>query len=115
MFSTSLYTHILEEEIENYTQEAYRILKPGAYMAMYIFSMDSPPPTLGTRHTFAHKIGKACVESMANPESAVAYEDSYLLDVVKRAGFADGRVVTIAGKAQPMLLAHKTKTIEIAE
>ncbi len=113
VFSTSLYTHLLEEEVENYTQEAFRVLKPGSYMAMYVFSMDSPPPTFGTRHTFAHRIGPAYVESMANPEAAVAYEDSYLIGVAKKAGFNDARIVTVQGEAQPMLLARKAQAIDL--
>ncbi len=114
VFSTSLYTHLLEGEMENYTQEACRILKPGGYMAMYVFSMDSPPPTFGARHTFSHRIGPAYVESMANPEAAVAYEDSYLLDLARRAGFSDCRMVTISGEAQPVLLACKGKSIALS-
>jgi ubiquinone/menaquinone biosynthesis C-methylase UbiE len=113
VFSTSLYTHLLEAEIDNYTREAARVLKPGGYMAMYVFSMTNPPPTYGTRHTFKHRIGPAYVESLANPEAAVAYEDPYLINLAKQAGFADACVVTVPGEAQPMLLARKTQSIEL--
>lgn len=111
VFSTSLYTHLLEEEADNYTREACRVLKPGGYMAMYVFSMTNPPPTFGSRHTFAHRIGNAFVESVENPEAAVAYDEPFLIRMAEQAGFRDARVVTIKGEAQPMLLARKDKTI----
>jgi ubiquinone/menaquinone biosynthesis C-methylase UbiE len=111
VFSTSLYTHLLENEIENYTRESFRVLKDGAYMAMYVFSMDSPPPTFGGRHTFAHRIGPAYVESLENPEAAVAFKDKYLLDLAKRCGFEDAKIVTVKGEAQPMFLARKGKKL----
>jgi len=107
VFSTSLYTHLLEEELRNYTEEAYRILRPGQSMAMYVFCLDYPPPTYMTRHTFAHRIGAAAVESLANPEAAVAYDSAFLIDLCKQAGFSEVAIKTVQGEAQPLLLAKK--------
>ena len=45
VFSTSLYTHLLEAEMINYTRETYRLLKPGGYFAAYCLCLkDYPPP-----------------------------------------------------------------------
>lgn len=87
VFSTSLFTHLLEKELVNYTQESYRVLKRDCFMAMFCFSMDHPPPTLGDRHTFRFRIGNAYVESMSVPEVGVAYEEKFLFKSASAAGF----------------------------
>ncbi len=107
VFSTSLCTHLLEEELRNYCSEALRILRPGSCMAMYVFCLDYPPPTYMTRHTFSHHIGPAAVESLANPEAAVAYESSFLIDLCKDIGFSEVSIKTVKGEAQPLLLARR--------
>lgn len=107
VFSTSLYTHLLEEELRNYTEEAYRILNPGQYMAMYVFCLDFPPPTLHSRHNFAYRLGAAAVESLSNPEAAVAYDSAFLLALCEQAGFREAAIMTVKNEAQPLLLAKK--------
>lgn len=107
VFSTSLYTHLLEEELRNYTQEACRILAPGKSMAMYAFCIDHPPPSINGRHTFSHRLGAAHVESVHNPEAAVAYTSSFLTEMCREAGFRSASIITARGEAQPLLLATK--------
>jgi ubiquinone/menaquinone biosynthesis C-methylase UbiE len=107
VFSTSLYTHLLEKEVVNYTRESSRVLKPGAYMAMFCFTMDQPPPTYGGRHTFSHKIGNAHVESLEVPEAAVAYDESYLCGMAREAGFRTAEVATWPQGWQHLLLCQK--------
>jgi SAM-dependent methyltransferase len=107
VFSTSLFTHLLEEQLGNYCQESYRALKPGGFMAMACFSMDHPPPTFGTRHTFRHRMGNAYVESLEVPEAAVAYEESFLFGVARGAGFRSAEILEAPGDWQPMLLCRK--------
>ena len=71
VFSTSLFTHLLEDQLIDYCRESHRVLKLGGHMAMYCFCLDYPPPTFGDRHTFSHTIGNARVESIVLPEAAV--------------------------------------------
>lgn len=83
------------------------MLKPGGYMAMYCFSMDHLPPTYGDRHTFRHRRGNAYVESLEVPEAAVAYEEEFLFDVAKQAGFRAAEIQAVLGDWQPLLLCRK--------
>jgi SAM-dependent methyltransferase len=109
VFSNSLLTHVLESELENYIRESYRLLKPGGAIMHSHFNLDYPPATYGTRHTFQHGIGNARVESMEQPEAAVAYRTDYLFNVARAAGFRDCKIVHMPGGAQhqPILLCKK--------
>ena len=107
VFSTSVFTHLLEPEMVNYYKESFRVLKPGGSMAMYCFSMDHPPPTFGDRHTFRFRIGNSHVESMAVPEAAVAYEEAFLFQVASETGFRSVEMIFAPDDWQPMLLCRK--------
>lgn len=107
--SNSLLTHVLEGELENYIRESYRLLRAGGAIMHSHFNLDYPPATYGTRHTFQHAIGNARVESMEQPEAAVAYRTGYLFRVSRDVGFKDCEIVHMPGGAQhqPILLCKK--------
>ena len=107
VFSTSLFTHLLEREMENYIRESHRLLRPGRCMDMSVFCLDYPPPTYGTRHTFAHRMGNAHVESLRQPEAAVAYTEEFLLRISREAGFSEARILHAPHKWQPVLRCRK--------
>jgi SAM-dependent methyltransferase len=107
IFSTSLFTHLLEEEANNYLAETYRMLKPEGVMAHSVFCLDHPPPTFGNRHTFAHRMGNAHVESLRQPEAAVAYTKQYLFDRAAALGFREIDMLHGPGVWQPLLVARR--------
>lgn len=107
VFSTSLFTHLLDQELVNYVVEAFRVLVPGGWTVHTCFCLDHPPPTYGDRHTFSHAIGHAHVESLRQPEAAVAYRKDFLLDVVRRAGFSEGELMVAHQGWQPILVCRK--------
>jgi SAM-dependent methyltransferase len=109
VFSNSLLTHVLDAELENYVRESYRLLKDGGAMFHSHFNLDHPPATYGGRHTFRHAMGNARVESLEQPEAAVAYRTDYLFRVAREAGFKTCEIVYIAdgSQHQPMLLCKK--------
>jgi len=94
VFSLSLFTHLLEPEIINYLEEAYRILKIGGFINMSFFSFDNmrEDSFLGGRHNFRYRISNAYVENQKYPESAVAYENDFICEKSKEIGFKDIKI-----------------------
>jgi SAM-dependent methyltransferase len=91
IYSTSLYTHLLEEELLNYTRESYRVLRPNKVMYMTFFCMDSVE--IGKRWTFQHKMGQAHVENIKYPEAAVAYTRAYMEELCSSVGFREVSII----------------------
>jgi SAM-dependent methyltransferase len=109
VFSNSLLTHLLEAELENYLRESYRLLRAGGAMMHSHFNIDNPPASYGKRHTFAHRLGNALIESEAQPEAAVAYHTDFLFGLCRKIGFSSCEIVHMPGGAQhqPILLCRK--------
>jgi hypothetical protein len=97
VFSQSLFSHLLEREARNY-------LKPGGWASHSFFLIDRPPPTMGDRHTFSHKLGNVHVESL-EPEAAVAYNSEFVTNLAKEVGFT--RAAFRYEHAQPVLICRK--------
>ena len=95
VFSTSLYTHLLEKEVHNYTAESYRVLKPDGVMQMNVFCYDyfKDQGLLGSRWNFLHRIGPAYVESLESPEAAVAYTAADLQEICRKIGFRRTEII----------------------
>jgi SAM-dependent methyltransferase len=91
VFSQSLFTHLLEEDLENYVKESFRVLRPGKTMAMGVFCIENlrAASLLGGRWTFPHRVKSAYVESLQYPEAATGYERDFLLDMARRIGFSE--------------------------
>lgn len=107
VFSHSLFTHLLEDELTNYIRESYRVLKAGGAMHMSVFCLEYPPRTFGARHTFSHRIGQAYVESTQQPEAAVAYHEPFLTGEARAAGFVTAEIRVHPSELQAVLLCRK--------
>ena len=94
VFSQSLFTHLLEDDLHYYVKESYRMLKPGAAMFMGVFCIDDmrDSGTLGNRWTFVHRSGEAFIENVKYPEAAVGYTREYLEEVARGFGFKSAEV-----------------------
>lgn len=103
VYSTSLFTHLLEPQVDNYLREAHRILKPKQRLRMTFFSLDSV--RRGDRWTFKHPIGRAYVENPRLPEAAVAYPDKVMMDMAASASFAE--CVILNSPVQSHLICRK--------
>lgn len=94
VFSQSLFTHLLEDDLKAYVAESYRVLRKGKLMAMSVFCIEDmhEASLVGDRWTFAHRIENALVENPKFPEAAVAYSRDFLVKVGREAGFAECEV-----------------------
>ncbi len=101
VFALSLFTHLLEEDLIGYLEEARRVLRPGGRLLATVFCRESLD--LGGRWTFEHRRGAAHVESERYPEAAVAYERDWLLEQCRAAGFTESEMR--AKKSQSVLTA----------
>jgi len=90
---TSVFTHMLPAELENYLSEIARVLKPGgrALITYYLIN----PEALETMKTgsnsfnFQYQISASCFYAdKDHPEAAVAYEESYLRRLYADRGLA---------------------------
>ena len=93
--SSSLFSHLLEPDLDHYMTEALRVLTDAGVMAMTVFCLEDMEAhgELGGRWTFPHRVGQAHVQNPRYPEAAVAYERAYLLDAARAAGFASAEVL----------------------
>jgi SAM-dependent methyltransferase len=105
VFSNSLFTHLLEDGLEHYIQQTFRILKPGGWMMGSVFCLESMGKSLGGRWTFRHRIGNAVVETLEYPEAAVAYPEAQLRQLCEAAGFQEIRMLW--GREQSFLQCRK--------
>lgn len=110
VFSTSLFTHLLEREAQEYIAESARVLRPGGVMAHTFFCMDHLPPTYGIRHTFSNRMGAAYVESLAQPQAAVAYGEDVIFDWTRQAGFIDPQLMVAPREWQILLIARRSSS-----
>jgi len=95
VFSQSLFSHLLEEDLRHYLAESHRMLKPGGWMLMTFFCLDDLEGRglMEGRWTFSHPLGPARVENPRYPESAVAYTRPWMIEAARSAGFAEADVI----------------------
>jgi SAM-dependent methyltransferase len=107
VMSQSLFTHLLESDLEQYVRESFRVLRPGRHMVMSVFCLEhvSAYRDLGGRWSFRHRLGRAHLESRSHPEAAVAYDGSFFDEVCRQAGFAQVDVRPRPG--QSLLICRK--------
>ncbi len=96
VFLTSVFTHMLPEEVENYMKEINRVLKPGGrcFATFFIFSLDSDQENL--KPVFDFSVDKNYYRLMdAKVQSAnVAYAVNYVTDSLGgKNGFKTEKVV----------------------
>jgi SAM-dependent methyltransferase len=104
VYSISLCSHLLENNLLYYLRETYRILRSDGIMYMTFFCVEHLE--LGRRWTFKHRRGNAYLESARYPEAAVAYHETFMTELATNIGFRDV-IVSREGGAQSELVARK--------
>ncbi len=92
IYLTSVFTHMLPVDLENYLSEISRVLKPGktAFITYYLLNnVSKKAVAAGTDpHGFKHKYGQYMTNRDDRPEVATAYEESYILDLYPKYNLA---------------------------
>lgn len=87
---TSVFTHLLEPEVDHYLAELSRIIKPGGAVYASFFTYKSKDEALSgvarRRQKFPFFHGRYALESEEFPENAVAFEENHLLGMVSSHG-----------------------------
>lgn len=93
VFLTSVFTHLLPSEVENYMSEIARVLKPGGccFSTWFVINEESEKLMQENRSTldFKQTIDGYRTVNVLVPEEAVAYAQEYVCDLYKKNGFND--------------------------
>ena len=87
----SVFTHMRPTEVENYLQEMLRVLKPDGRCLVTLFLLNEEQRELAAegKQRFVFNFGDGPWRYIypQRPESAVAYDESYILDLLTKYGF----------------------------
>src|SRR5262249_183649 len=119
VFLTSVFTHMLPDDLAHYLQEIARVLKPNGTSLITYFLLNAESGALIRAgqgcHTFPFERGHCAVKVDDRPEEAIAYDEGFIrglypergLRVVEpihygnwcgRSHFVDGQDIIIATK-----------------
>jgi SAM-dependent methyltransferase len=90
VFLTSIFTHLLADEMENYVHEIARVLKVGGRCLSTWFLLNEESLALiqggRARLSFPFKMEDCFVQEEAIPDAAVGYEEPFVLRMYERFG-----------------------------
>lgn len=91
IIATSVFTHLLKKDLQHYLSELFRLLatEGSIYASFFVYSSRQEAIEGVARHPvkFPCYHGDFSTHSDAYPENAIAYEKSFLLDLVESTGF----------------------------
>ncbi len=115
VFLTSVFTHMMPKDVEHYTAEIGRVLKPGGrcFCTIYSISEEARRQLTSGSSRMAFKVFPEGYwsDTPNNPEAAIAYPEEYLTDLFMQCGLETTQV--IPGKwwknefAQDILISRK--------
>ena len=87
-FLVSVFTHMRDDEVENYLGEAARCLKPGGQVLASWYLLDEVSTSVAKPHIdFAYKLGENSRTSLkSTPEAAIAFEFDFVKRLYQKAG-----------------------------
>lgn len=124
IFLTSVFTHMLPPDMENYLAEIARLLKPEGKSLITFFLLNAESRRLTkTRRSllrFAHDRGDYALRDDALPEAAVAYDEDYIRRLYRQYGLRMAEPIHHGGwcgrpacvEVQDIIIATKTRTAQ---
>jgi SAM-dependent methyltransferase len=92
VFLTSVFTHMLPGDLEQYLREIVRVLKPGRKCLATFFLMNDESQTMiqkeQSTQNFVHAIDGCFTTNTECPEEAVAYPEVYVRELFSRFGLS---------------------------
>jgi ubiquinone/menaquinone biosynthesis C-methylase UbiE len=92
IFLTSVFTHLLPEDTQNYLREIARLKSPKGRVLMTFFLLNPAQQELARQGLneidFKYGSGPYRLRNELIPESAVAYEEAYLRELIAQAGLS---------------------------
>jgi len=92
VFLTSVFTHMQTEEVRHYLEEIYRVLKFGGKCLCSCFLLNKESENLISEgksgFEFVHELNKCFTTNPDNPEAAIAFSESLLLNWISESGFS---------------------------
>ncbi|MBO0757308.1 MAG: class I SAM-dependent methyltransferase [Bradyrhizobiaceae bacterium] len=93
---SSVFTHMLAGEIENYITQLGRVLKPGAHMFITVLLFDEEAMRAvaqnATAFHFRHPVGPCMTFDRNCPREGIACPEAWLIDVLRHNGFGIGSI-----------------------
>lgn len=90
VFLTSVFTHMLPDDIDRYLAEIKRVLAPGGTVLMTAFLLNEQTWALigeqKARFTFAHPVGRYYANISHEPENATGYEEAEFRRMIHASG-----------------------------
>jgi SAM-dependent methyltransferase len=88
--ATSLFTHLLPGAVEQYINEAARVLRPGGTFLSTFFLLcpetSAPRKAGSSQFDFQHRFERHAQRSLHAPEQAIAYDLDYVRELYANAG-----------------------------
>lgn len=85
-FATSVFTHLMPADVDNYLAEAARVLEPGGRLLATFFLLGDHPRTGSAPIEFGHRLDGCWVTDPALPELAVAYDEEAVRAMLREHG-----------------------------
>lgn len=97
VFLTSVFTHMLPGGVENYLAEISRVLRPGGtcFMTFFLRNAESAGLIAAKRSSLdlAHEMSGCAVVDEADPEAALAYSETFVLEQLEIHGLELSRPI----------------------
>jgi SAM-dependent methyltransferase len=92
VFLTSVFTHMFPRDLENYTREIARVLRPGGTSFITMFLLNEESQKLidqgSSTQNFVYRLEGCITADENNPEASLAFDESYVRKLFAASGLS---------------------------